>query len=62
MFTELKPNIFSVKRHTSKPAPDSDPKKTRAWEKPGLAHGLAPEKGGLDNRKSGLPIEKYRIR
>ena len=50
-------------RHTSKPGPDSDsdldsdPKKTRTREKPGLVLGLAFEKPGLDNRKSGLQIE-----
>ena len=50
-------------RHTSKPGPDSDsdldsdPKKTRTREKPGLVLGLALEKPGLDNRKSGLQIE-----
>ena len=50
-------------RHTSKPGPDSDsdldsdPKKTRTREKPGLVLGLALEKPGLDNRKTGLQIE-----
>ena len=47
--------------HTSKPGPDSDsdldPKKTRTRQKPGLVLGLAFEKPGLDNRKSGLQIE-----
>ena len=52
------------KRHTSKPGPDSDsdPKKTRTREKPGLVLGLAFEKPGLDNRKPGLQIVKYWIR
>ena len=48
-------------RHTSKPGPDSDldsdPKKTRTREKPGLVLGLVFEKPGLDNRKPGLQIE-----
>ena len=45
--------------HTSKPGPDSDsdPKKTRTREKPGLVLGLAFKKPGLDNRKPGLQIE-----
>ena len=49
-------------RHTSKPGPDSDTKKTRTREKSGLVLGLAFEKPGLDNRKPGLQIEKYLIR
>ena len=48
-------------RHTSKPGPDSDldsdPKKIRTREKPGLVLGLAFKKPGLDNRKPGLQIE-----
>ena len=49
--------------HTSKPGPDSDsdldsdPKKIRTREKPGLVLGLAFKKPGLDNRKPGLQIE-----
>ena len=47
--------------HTSKPGPDSDldsdPKKTRTQQKPGLVLGLAFKKPGLDNRKPGLQIE-----
>ena len=50
-------------RHTSKPGPDSDsdldsdPKKIRTREKPGLVLGLAFKKPGLDNRKPGLQNE-----
>ena len=50
-----------LNRHTSKPRPDSDldsdPKKTRTRQKPGLVLGLAFKKPGLDNRKPGLQIE-----
>ena len=53
--------FLTLTRHTSKPGPDSDldsdPKKTRTREKPGLVLGLAFEKPGLDNRKPGLQIE-----
>ena len=52
-----------TKWHTSKPGPgsdsdlDSDPKKIRTREKPGLVLGLAFKKPGLDNRKPGLQNE-----
>ena len=36
---------------------DSDPKKIRTREKPGLVLGLAFKKPGLDNRKPGLQNE-----
>ena len=53
----------SIAGHTSKPGPDSDsdldsdPKKIRTREKPGLVLGLAFKKPGLDNRKPGLQIK-----
>ena len=56
----------STTRHTSKPGPDSDldsdPKKIRTREKPGLVLGLAFKKPGLDSRKPGLQIENTGIR
>ena len=54
---------ISIKQHIGiLRNPDSDPKKTRTREKPGLVLGLAFEKPGLDNRKPGLQIVKYWIR
>ena len=66
LYCYIKKHFLSIqmhRRHTSKPGPDSDsdldsdPKKIRTREKPGLVLGLAFKKPGLDNRKSGLQIE-----